>query len=239
MGPNGVETDYAPATFWITNPSNIWIDNVAAGSEGSGYWFELKLRGTRQYLYPDLDPKAAPIILFKNNVAHSNSAKGFRTYPTGYLPDLMQTIEGLKSYRNDEAGVFFHITRNIKVVGALVADNKNIGIDIDRADAITVCDSVVVGESASYSDLIDHQGAGLLCAFDTIYGIELHAWKYDHSDDGVTIKNVDFTGFIDNHCLDSLPFHIDNNVSILLIFTLIVASKSHFAHIKRLLHFAG
>jgi hypothetical protein len=73
-GPNGDETDGEPATFWITSPTNSWVGNVAAGSEHSGYWFEPKLRGTRASAFPGLDPQYAPLILFQDNVAHSNSA---------------------------------------------------------------------------------------------------------------------------------------------------------------------
>ena len=71
LGPNGVETDSDPSTFWITNPTNTWIGNVAAGSESSGFWFELRLRGTRANDNPNLDPKHAALTLFQDNVAHS------------------------------------------------------------------------------------------------------------------------------------------------------------------------
>lgn len=213
LGPNGQETDYDPSTFWITNPSNIWIGNVAAGSQGSGYWFELKLRGTRKDLYPDLDPKVAPIITFLDNVAHSNTNKGFKTYPSGYLPDRIQTISGLKSYRNDGSGVFLHITRNVNIDKALVADNRNIGIDIDRSDSITLTDSEIDGETESFSNLIATQNVRPSCLVDSIYGIELHTWKNDPSDAGVTIKDILFYGFNDSHCPNSIPFHYDNNVS--------------------------
>ena len=30
-----------PASYWITNPNNIFTDNVAAGSQGTGFWFAL------------------------------------------------------------------------------------------------------------------------------------------------------------------------------------------------------
>ena len=80
---NGAESDNGPATFWITNPTNIWIGNVAAGSQNSGFWFDPRLRGPnagRKDLYPD-DTRAkkgyradrVPLTLFLNNVAHSNS----------------------------------------------------------------------------------------------------------------------------------------------------------------------
>jgi hypothetical protein len=71
FGHNGKETDYDPATFWVTNPSNIWYGNVAAGSESSGFWFELLLRGTRAKLYGNFDPKSEPLTLFENNIVHS------------------------------------------------------------------------------------------------------------------------------------------------------------------------
>ena len=73
-GSNGDESDGAPATFWITAPTNYFEGNVAAGSEHSGYWFEPKLRGVRASMYPDLDPMFSPLGSFKDNVAHSNTA---------------------------------------------------------------------------------------------------------------------------------------------------------------------
>jgi G8 domain len=74
QGSNGDETDFEPATFWITNPTNSWVGNVAAGSEHSGYWFEPKLRGVRASAFSGLNPQYEPLILFKDNVAHSNTA---------------------------------------------------------------------------------------------------------------------------------------------------------------------
>lgn len=65
------ESDKNPAVFWISNPSNKWIENTAAGSEGVGYWFELRKRGTHPNRYPDLDPKRDVLTLFKDNAVHS------------------------------------------------------------------------------------------------------------------------------------------------------------------------
>jgi hypothetical protein len=73
VGTNGNETDGQPSTFWITNPSNTFIGNVAAGSQHTGYWFEPKKRGIRIYLYPNYDPINAPLGAFRDNVAHSNT----------------------------------------------------------------------------------------------------------------------------------------------------------------------
>lgn len=73
MGSNGLETDNEPSTFWMTNPSNIWIGNVAAGSERAGFWFELKVRGTRAAQFGTADPKRTALTLFQDNIAHSNA----------------------------------------------------------------------------------------------------------------------------------------------------------------------
>ena len=72
---NGKETDSQPSTFWMTSASNVFVGNVAAGSEGSGFWFEFRtnIRGPSEDLAPKLDPTRQPLTLFKDNVAHSNS----------------------------------------------------------------------------------------------------------------------------------------------------------------------
>ncbi len=77
MGTNGVETDNSPATFWITNPTNTWTENVAAGSERSGFWFELLKRGSRASRFPNINPMHDSLTLFQNNVAHSNAVVRF------------------------------------------------------------------------------------------------------------------------------------------------------------------
>lgn len=50
------ETDDDPSTFWMTNPENSWVGNVAAGSQQSGFWMELRTRvraPTRGLWLPD------------------------------------------------------------------------------------------------------------------------------------------------------------------------------------------
>ena len=61
-------SDKEPSIFWISNPSNTYVGNIAAGSEGSGIWMELGVRG--QHEYPG-NPKRETLLLFKDNAAHS------------------------------------------------------------------------------------------------------------------------------------------------------------------------
>lgn len=73
-GTNGEESDDEAATFWITNPTNTFTNNVAAGSQSNGFWFELpdRVRGPNPEQFEDMRPKEDPLTLFSNNVAHSN-----------------------------------------------------------------------------------------------------------------------------------------------------------------------
>jgi len=74
---NGVETDGEPSTFWITNPTNFFRENVSAGSANSGFWFEPKLRGNRMSHFVDIiDPQHEQLLEFKDNVVHSSGFNG-------------------------------------------------------------------------------------------------------------------------------------------------------------------
>ncbi|MDA9555385.1 T9SS type A sorting domain-containing protein [Pelobium sp.] len=62
----------SPAVFWITNPSNIIEDNVAAGSEGVGFWYGLPEKPTGLSSgTPNVNPRLIPLLSFKGNRAHS------------------------------------------------------------------------------------------------------------------------------------------------------------------------
>jgi hypothetical protein len=71
QGPKSFQ-DAGPSSFWITNPNNSFVGNVAAGSEGSGYWFALPedpLHEPQQE--PPYHPIEQPIGSFQGNTAHS------------------------------------------------------------------------------------------------------------------------------------------------------------------------
>ena len=73
IGPADIDSDATkPSIFWITNPSNLFDENVAAGSEDSGFWFDLRLRGPYADSYP-FDPFYMELTSFRDNVAHSTN----------------------------------------------------------------------------------------------------------------------------------------------------------------------
>lgn len=64
-----------PASFWITNPKNTFQGNVAAGTQGTGYWFSFPQKpmgaSANDTRFDGIQPHRNPLTLFKGNRAHS------------------------------------------------------------------------------------------------------------------------------------------------------------------------
>src|SRR6185312_2410644 len=71
-----IPSDNTASSFWITNPDNIYRDNVAAGSESTGFWFALPEHPTGAFLGKEgsdkIWPRRTRVREFKGNTAHSN-----------------------------------------------------------------------------------------------------------------------------------------------------------------------
>ena len=95
-----IPSDNTASTFWITNPDNIYRDNVAAGSDATGFWFALPEHPTGKFEGTEISAKTWPrrtrLREFKGNTSHSNfdgymSDRGPRpdgqfSRPAGILP---------------------------------------------------------------------------------------------------------------------------------------------------------
>src|SRR6476659_3748556 len=71
-----IPSDNTASTFWITNPDNIYRDNVAAGSDSTGFWFALPEHPTGKFEGTEISkttwPRRTKVREFKGNTAHSN-----------------------------------------------------------------------------------------------------------------------------------------------------------------------
>ncbi len=90
-----------PAAFWIGNPNNTFIGNVAAGSEGTGFWYGMPdhVTGPSAPANPGYNPQTAPFGEFIDNRVHS-SRQGLSTCdepsgPSGINPQTPLTFEGV------------------------------------------------------------------------------------------------------------------------------------------------
>ncbi|MFY0651775.1 MAG: T9SS type A sorting domain-containing protein [Cyclobacteriaceae bacterium] len=106
-----------PASFWITNPNNYFENNVAAGTEGTGFWFAfpqspMQFSGDLAY-FDGLNPSTQPLGKFEGFVAHT-CMNGWDVFDQlnpdhsikrnfGWNIDTPQQIKGGLFYGNDQA----------------------------------------------------------------------------------------------------------------------------------------
>jgi cell surface hyaluronidase len=175
-------SDAQPATFWITNPDNVYRNNVAAGSQSLGFWFALPEHptGHSQSAANDANvwPRRTPLREFAGNVAHSNDDSGLFV-DNGPRPDgtperaiyeprqhpaqadsapVAALFSGLLAYKN--RGQAFWINGVlVAVTGARLSDNAIGGIFPGHQTGFR--DSVVVGESANKGNPVSNHAKGL------------------------------------------------------------------------------
>ena len=150
-----LNTDFTPATFWITNPNNHYEGNVAAGSVNYGFWMNLptSTTGLAQSLGMNLKPRNIPLGTFKNNHAHSNLLYGLRIFPEfnpltkpgqpidynemladgitpnpNYNPPITAIFNGGRLYRNGTKGLETEMSGSNIFQNYLVADNVESGL---------------------------------------------------------------------------------------------------------------
>jgi len=213
------ETDNTPSSFWLTNPMNTFIGNVAAGSEHSGFWFEMRtsVRNPTRAMSAELssmNPSVLPLKSFKDNVAHSNYEHGVKTYPgSGLEPEGDPAIfQNTQSFRNKGSGVFIHNSRNIVIEGGIFADNR-VQIDVDRSPTCSILDATIIGYSPEYRTLAESANLHLPRHCPSgwpIRGVELHTfWSGGDKNSGTTVDATSFSHFGDSGCTGSTALRID------------------------------
>ncbi|MBZ5580366.1 MAG: transmembrane domain-containing protein [Acidobacteriia bacterium] len=144
-----IPSDNTAATFWITNPDNIYRDNVAAGSDSNGFWMSLPEHPTGKFEGTEISaktwPRRTPFREFKGNVAHSNydsfmfdrnvapngtfsvtgsSHTGHENPADANSKAVESVFENLTSYKNRNGAIWgrgeMHVFKNVKL-----ADNAN------------------------------------------------------------------------------------------------------------------
>ena len=169
-----IPSDNTASSFWITNPDNTYRDNVAAGSDSTGFWLAFPVHPTGAFEGSDESlatwPRRTKMREFKGNVAHWNidAFMGDRAPRAdghfavgGYIAladptdenseQVVDVFEDFTAYKNRNSGIWargeMHLYRGLKF-----ADN---GIGFTHASGALgqakytsrVVDSVFVGES--------------------------------------------------------------------------------------------
>ncbi|MEJ1965672.1 MAG: G8 domain-containing protein [Gammaproteobacteria bacterium] len=169
-----IPSDNTASTFWITNPGNIFRDNVAAGSESTGFWFAFPEHPTGVYEGTDISkatwPRRNRLLEFKGNTAHSNfdglmSDRGPR--PDGHFTTgghialanpadgnstpVETVIENFTSYKNRNGGMWVRgemdTFKNLKLADNAIGYTHASG-NLGRSGFTSrVHDSLFVGET--------------------------------------------------------------------------------------------
>jgi G8 domain len=201
-GQEVLASDNSAASYWITNPDNTYRDNVAAGSQGHGFWFAMPNNPTGLSTTTAIFPRRTPLRAFANNVAHSNRRNGLhvddganpdgttstsnfspRSDPAnGSSPIQVADFTGFVAYKQAQRGVWLRGS-NLRLTHAILADN---GIGATFASSETfVQDALFVGETAN-------KGAStLLSASFPIRGYEFY-------DGRVGAERVTFANYVSN-----------------------------------------
>src|SRR5690606_31457274 len=163
------------ATFWITNPDNSYVDNVAAGSDANGFWMSLPehpngaFEGSEDSL--NTWPRRTHFREFRGNVAHSsydgfmfdrninadntfgvtgNSHTGLADPANARSEGLVSVFEDLTTYKNRNGGIWgrgsLHLFRNVKFADNAIGFTHAAG-GSGYAYSSQVVDSLFVGET--------------------------------------------------------------------------------------------
>ena len=169
-------SDNTVASFWITNPDNSFIDNVAAGSDENGFWLSLPEHPQGAFKdSPDsktIWPRRTPLRAFRGNTAHSNF-DGFlidrhidedNTFGLASLPliplkdpndlesEVMEThFQNLTSYKNRNGGLWgrgdLYVYSNMKLADNAIGMTQAAGDIGSLPFSARLVDSLVVGET--------------------------------------------------------------------------------------------
>jgi hypothetical protein len=172
-----IPSDNTASSYWITNPDNTFVGNVAAGSDATGFWFAFPDHPTGAFEGSDASkntwPAQTKVREFRGNVAHSNfdslmqdrapqpngrtRAWGFIAFanPAVRKDPVVSAVEDFTAYKNRNSGIWgrgeMHLYKGLKF-----ADNgigfTHAGGNFDRSFypfTSRVVDSVFVGESAN------------------------------------------------------------------------------------------
>jgi cell migration-inducing and hyaluronan-binding protein len=220
-------SDNTVAAYWITNPDNIFTDNVAAGSDENGFW--LSLPEHPQGAFEDSDtakavwPRRTAMGQFKGNVAHSNfdgfmfdrniatdntfGLAGNSLYvkenPADPNSKSLEThFENLTTYKNRNGGFWgrseLFVVKNLKTADNAIGYTMSSGQFGREAFTSLVTDSLFVGETENIGNPVTPE--------EKAYGRSLPKRRipdfpitgYQYYDYRVDVANTTFVNYQDN-----------------------------------------
>jgi hypothetical protein len=169
-----IPSDNTVSSFWITNPDNVYRDNVAAGSDSTGFWFAFPEHPTGKFEGTEISratwPRRMKVREFKGNVAHSNfdAFMGDRAPRAdgkfavgGYIAlanpadansaQVESVVEDFTAYKNRNSGIWargeMRLYKSLKMADNGIGFTQASGNVGRSAYTSRVVDSLFVGET--------------------------------------------------------------------------------------------
>jgi len=221
-------SDNTVTAYWITNPDNVFIDNVAAGSDENGFWWSLpehpqgKFEGTE--ISKATWPRRTRMAEFRGNVAHSNF-DGFMLDRNINLENVFglagpshiakenpadensksveSLLENLTAYKNRNGGAWsrgeLHVFRNFKAADNAIGFTSSTGSF--GADTFTslVVDSLFVGETDNIGNPVTPEEKAYGRSLPKRLIPDFPIRAYEYYDYRHDVVNTTFVNFQDNN----------------------------------------
>jgi cell migration-inducing and hyaluronan-binding protein len=220
-----IPSDNTVSSFWITNPENTYRDNVAAGSDATGFWFAFPEHPTGKFEGTEISrntwPRRTKFREFKGNVAHSNfdSFMGDRAPQAtgrfavgGYISlvnpadatsaQVESVIEDFTAYKNRNSGIWargeLRLYRNLKMADNGIGFTQASGNAGQSLYTSRVVDSLFVGESENIGNPTtpEEKAAGRSLPFPQVADFPIRA--YEFYDFHHQLDNNTFVNYQDN-----------------------------------------
>jgi hypothetical protein len=220
-----IPSDNTVSSFWITHPDNIYIGNVAAGSDSTGFWFAIPEHPMGQFEGTEISrntwPRRIKIREFRGNVAHSNfdgfmgdraprpdgrfAVGGYISYenPADTNSRIVESVvEDFTGYKNRNSGIWARGEMRVWK-GLKMADN---GIGFTQASGnlwrseytSLVTDSLFVGESENVGNPVtpEEKKLGRSLPFPQLPDFPVRGYEY--YDMFHKVENTTFVNYQDN-----------------------------------------
>jgi cell migration-inducing and hyaluronan-binding protein len=220
-----IPSDNTVSSFWITNPDNTYRENVAAGSDATGFWFAFPEHPSGKFEGTEISratwPRRMKFREFKGNVSHSNfdSFMGDRAPRAdgrfavgGYIAlanpadansaPVESVVEDFTSYKNRNSGIWargeMHVYKNLKMADNGIGFTHASGNLGQAAFTSRVVDSRFVGETENIGNprTPEEKAAGRSLPFPQVADFPIRAYEfYDYHHE---LDNNTFVNYQDN-----------------------------------------
>src|ERR1700678_4365408 len=250
-----IPSDNTASTFWITNPDNIYRDNVAAGSDANGFWMSLPEHPTGKFEGTGISaktwPRRTPFREFKGNVPHSNydsflfdrnvgpdghfgvtgsSQTGHENPADANSKAVESVFEDLTAFKNRNGAIWgrgeLHVFRNVKLADNAIGFTPAAGEFGRYAFPSKVVDSLIVGETENIGNPRTDAEKAYGRSFPKPEMPDYPIHGYEYYDYRHDVVNTTFRNFEDNATRKS------GAMSYLLYTSFGVSSNNSVDHVK-------